>query len=104
MNTNLKLLLIAVLVASPMSFAKGNPEQRKERAAQIQEKFGITEEQAAEMRRIRANGGTREEARGVLTDEQRQEMEGWARDHPEAGQRARSRREGATAAGADSGS
>ena len=44
---------------------------RSPRMAHLQQALGLSDEQAAEIREIRANGGSREDVRAVLTDEQR---------------------------------
>jgi Spy/CpxP family protein refolding chaperone len=46
-----------------------------ERRAKMQERLGLTEEQMSRMRDIRNNGGSREDMRAVLTDEQRSMIE-----------------------------
>ncbi|MEJ2384205.1 MAG: hypothetical protein P8Y54_07370, partial [Xanthomonadales bacterium] len=48
---------------------------RSPRMAHLQQALGLSDEQAAEIRTIRANGGSREDVRAVLTDEQRALMD-----------------------------
>lgn len=74
-------LLISVLVLALAAFAAhssagqhGNRQGGQmdpERRAKMQERLGLTEEQMSQMREIRENGGSREQMRAVLTDEQR---------------------------------
>ena len=53
---------------------KGDPEQRMQR---MQKHLDLSDEQVTQMREIRANGGGREEMRGVLTEDQQTK----AREH-----------------------
>ena len=48
--------------------------------ARMQEHLGLSDDQVSQMREIRANGGSREEVRGVLTDSQAEQL----RQHREA--------------------
>jgi hypothetical protein len=84
MKTFTSLALAAVLISSPFASAsegqgKGRHQQR---AAHMQEKFGVTDEQLAEMHRIRQEGGSREEIRQVLTEDQRRQMKEWRENNP----------------------
>ena len=40
--------------------------------------FGVTDDQLAQMREIRESGGSREDMRSVLSDDQRQQMQTWS--------------------------
>jgi hypothetical protein len=59
---------------------KGDPEKRMQR---MQERLGLSDEQMSQMREIKANGGGREEMRGVLTDEQRAKAKEMRKQHRE---------------------
>jgi len=87
MKTVFKLALVALLVSAPLAQAGDKKGNHQQRAAHMQEKFGVTDEQLAEMRRIRENGGGREEIRQVLTEDQRQQMRQWREENPQAGGR-----------------
>jgi len=57
---------------------KGPPATEEERAARMermQQHLELSDEQVAEMRRIREEGGGRDEVRAVLTDEQRDKFD-----------------------------
>jgi len=69
--------LILTLSATAV-MAKGNQGGYRQsspgygnRGAQMHEKLGLSNEQITQMRKIRANGGSRQEMHGVLTNEQR---------------------------------
>ena len=83
---NLKsVFVIAALVAAPLALAEGYGQGGKRgagHAAHMQEKFGVSDEQLQQMRDIRENGGSREEMRAVLTDEQRTQMEQYRQENP----------------------
>jgi hypothetical protein len=72
-------LILGLALASSMALAekpeggrgKGDPEQRMQR---MQQHLGLSEEQMSQMREIKANGGGREEMRGVLSKEQQTKM------------------------------
>ena len=51
---------------------RGNPEQRMQR---MQQHLGLSDAQVSQMREIRENGGSREEMRSVLNEEQRAKIE-----------------------------
>ena len=78
--------LIALLLASSLGHAqapegkgkKGNPEQRMQR---MQQNLGLSDEQMSQMKEIKANGGGREEMRGILTDEQRSKAKQMRKQH-----------------------
>ena len=81
----MKKFLIAVLVLILIGFTfqlpageKGNRQGGQmdpERRARMQELLGLTAVQMEQMREIRQNGGTREDMRAVLTNEQRALMD-----------------------------
>ena len=68
-------VILGLALASSMALAerpeggrgKGDPEQRMQR---MQKHLDLSDEQVAQIREIRANGGGREEMRGVLTEDQ----------------------------------
>ena len=68
-------IILGLALASSMALAekpdggrgKGNPEQRMQR---MQKHLDLTDAQVSQIRDIRANGGGREEIRGVLTEDQ----------------------------------
>lgn len=51
---------------------RGNPEQRMQR---MQQHLGLSDAQISQMREIRENGGSREDMRAVLSDEQRSTLQ-----------------------------
>ncbi len=81
------LALATLLVGgAPLAIAEkgegGNRGDKHERrAAHMQEQFGVSDEQLSQMREIRENGGSREDVRGVLTDDQRAQMKAWRQEH-----------------------
>ena len=99
----MKKFLIMMLVVILASFSvqawaseKGNRQGRHmdpEHRARMQERLGLTEAQQAQMREIRQNGGSREEAAAVLTDEQRQKMQQWREQNPEKARKMKQHRE-----------
>ncbi len=68
-------IILGLALASSMALAekpeggrgKGDPEQRLQR---MQQHLDLSDEQVSQIRDIRANGGGREEIRGVLTEDQ----------------------------------
>jgi Spy/CpxP family protein refolding chaperone len=68
-------IILGLALASNMALAerpdgargKGNPEQRMQR---MQKHLDLSDAQVSQIRDIRANGGGREEIRGVLTEDQ----------------------------------
>lgn len=54
---------------------RGNPEQRMQRMQRMQEHLGLSDSQMSQMREIRENGGSREDMRAVLSDEQRSTLQ-----------------------------
>ena len=101
MNKKIIAVIAAALVAAPLAFAegKGNGQQgsehrAKHRAAHMQDQFGVSDEQLAQMREIRSNGGSREDVQAVLSDDQRTQMEQWRKDHPHSGRGPHHQRQG----------
>ena len=84
MKTSISMIL-GLALASSMAIAekpeggrgKGDPEQRMQR---MQQHLGLSDDQMSQMREIKANGGGREEMRGVLNEEQQAKM----REHRKA--------------------
>jgi hypothetical protein len=75
-----KILSVAagLLLASSLAIAEGQGQSGQhggghggDRMARMQQHLGLSDGQVSEMQEIRANGGSREEMRAVLTDEQR---------------------------------
>jgi len=74
-------LLVATAHAGPNQ--NGDRQGRSgsgDRMARMQQNLGLSDEQMTQMREIREHGGSREEMRAVLTDEQRAIM-GERRSH-----------------------
>ncbi len=81
----MKSLMVSVLVlvlSAATAYAKpdgaGDHQGRSgsgDRMARMQENLGLSDEQMTQMREIRENGGSREDMRAVLTDEQRAIMQ-----------------------------
>jgi hypothetical protein len=69
------LITLGLLMASSTALA-GQPEGRTgdDRAAHMQEKLGLSDDQMQQMSEIREQGGGREEMRAILTDEQQAQM------------------------------
>ena len=79
-----KLLFSIMLITllAPTVYAEQNQSgnrqgdaQRGQRMAQLRRHLDHSDEQVAEMKKIRKNGGSQEEMRAVLTDEQRVKMD-----------------------------
>lgn len=99
MNKTLISLLVAAVVAAPLAFAEGKNKQggehrNKQRAAHMQEQFGVSDDQLSQMREIRDDGGSREDVRAVLTDDQRSQMRQWRKDNPRGGKGSHHQRHG----------
>jgi hypothetical protein len=81
-------IVAALVVASSLALAEsgrdgsGKHKNHQRHAAHLQEKFGVNDDQLSQMREIRENGGSREDARAVLTDSQQDQMDQWRQDHP----------------------
>ena len=67
------LLPLILIAASSLALAGGGRGggERGDRMARMQEHLGLSDAQVEQMREIRENGGSREDMRAVLTDEQR---------------------------------
>ena len=72
-------MILGLALASSMALAdkpeggrgKGDPEQRMQR---MQKHLDLSDDQMSQMREIRSNGGSREDIRGVLSDDQQAKM------------------------------
>ena len=80
----------AIATAGPDGDRQQRHQAHKER---MQEQFGITDEQFEQMHEIRRNGGSREEAAAVLSDDQRAQMQQWRKDNPEKARKMKQHRE-----------
>jgi len=72
------LLILSTTAVSAKGNQGGNRQSNSgygNRGAQMHNKLGLSHEQMTQMRKIRDNGGSREEMHGVLTREQRATME-----------------------------
>ena len=72
------LLALFAATASAQPDQNANPQHRSgggDRVARMQKNLGLTDEQVKQMREIRERGGSREEMRAVLTEEQRVMMQ-----------------------------
>ena len=73
---NNRIIAIALAMASGITLAQaeegpqGGPDGKGPGMARMQQELGLTDEQLQQMRAIRQNGGSREEAHAVLTPEQ----------------------------------
>ena len=67
-------LLIAVSTASAERLGAKTDSAIAEQRLHVQQKLGLSEEQAAQIKAIRENGGRREELNEVLTAEQQAKM------------------------------
>ena len=79
MNTRIAAaVLITMAMSGAVHAGKGPPADEAERAERMERMrahLELSDEQVAEMQRIRAEGGGREDVREVLTDEQREKMD-----------------------------
>ncbi len=68
----LLVLIFAMAMASATTIAEEeeNNSAMSDRMAQMQKNLGLSDEQVAQIRQIRDNGGGKEEILAVLTDEQ----------------------------------
>ncbi len=92
----LSVLLGALALNAAVATAEpdGNHQQRHQaHKERMQEQFGITDEQFEQMHEIRRNGGTREEAAAVLSDDQRAQMRQWRQDNPDKARKMKQHRE-----------
>jgi Spy/CpxP family protein refolding chaperone len=74
------IILLSLLAATTLSAQSGsspqNPEAAKgQRMAKLKKELNLTDQQVAEMKQIRENGGSKEEVRAVLTPEQQTKMD-----------------------------
>lgn len=83
MRLTAAILSLALLAGSGVALAGGG--KGPDRMARMQAELELTDEQVAEMRRIREEGGTREEIHAVLTDEQRAKAEQMRKSHGKRG-------------------
>ena len=72
---------LLLILSSTTAMAEGQQNGQRQgksgngnRAAKMQQRLGLTDEQIARMKEIRQNGGSKEDMRAVLTDEQRATM------------------------------
>lgn len=88
--TLLLALFAATVSAQPDQLA--NPQLRSgdgDRLARMQKNLGLTDEQVEQIREIRDRGGSREEIRAVLTEDQRVMMQARRRQAQERQQSGR---------------
>jgi len=71
------LLVVGVAMAEDQAGkgGRGGGRNPEERLARMQEHLQLSDDQVAEIRSIRENGGKREDIRAVLNDTQRAQME-----------------------------
>lgn len=75
MKKAILLLIITILSSSNLIAKEGEkPPISDKRLAKMQQQVELSDEQIAEMRRIRDEGGSKQEMRSVLTKEQRQTL------------------------------
>lgn len=67
-------LLAAAILQGESALAGEQKGQQQDRLARMQENLQLSDEQVAEIRRIRENGGSREEFFAVLTEEQHEKL------------------------------
>ena len=60
-------------------------EERAERMARMKAHLELSDEQVAEMKQIRADGGNREDIRAVLSDEQAEKWDAARQKHRQKG-------------------
>lgn len=79
MKTLLWTALVAVLATQVALAEEGSGKHGQrggpERMAKMQQHLGLSDDQVAQMREIRQNGGSREEVHAVLNDDQRSQLE-----------------------------
>ena len=85
-----KLMLAALSLTLLASTAYSDPGKggdrqgrpgSKERMAKMQEMLGLSEDQVLKMREIRENGGSRQDMRAILTDDQKAIMDERRAEH-----------------------
>ena len=71
------LVLVGVLACSSLAMAgdRGGDGRGGDRLARMQQHLSLTDAQVEEIRAIRENGGSREDVRAILSDEQRAMIE-----------------------------
>lgn len=75
------ILLSQISVAEP----ENKEERRVQHRQHMQEQFGVTDDQFAQMHEIRSNGGSREDMKAVFSDDQREQMRQWREQNPREG-------------------
>ena len=91
-------VVIAALTAAPLVLAEGYGQGAGKRgggapAAHLQERFGVTDEQLQQMREIRESGGSREDARAILSEDQRSQIDQYRQENPRGGSGGKNREE-----------
>jgi hypothetical protein len=75
MNKILVLILVmAMAPAAALADDEKNNSPMSDRMERMQKNLGLSDEQVAQIRQIRDNGGSKEEILAVLSDEQRELM------------------------------
>ncbi|MEH6593192.1 MAG: hypothetical protein V7746_23175 [Halioglobus sp.] len=64
------VMTLSLILASTAVLAEETDSDRSDRRAHIQQELNLSEEQKEQMREIRNRGGSREEIREILTEEQ----------------------------------
>jgi len=86
----LAITVLGVVLASSAAWAErpegAQGQHRAQHMARMQQHLGLSDEQVSQMREIRENGGSREEMRAVLTDEQRSTMDEHRKNRKAKGQ------------------
>jgi Spy/CpxP family protein refolding chaperone len=81
------VITLGLLMASTSSLAEqdgGRPDaDHEKRRAHIQQELGLSSEQVEQMREIREQGGSREDMRAILTEEQQTKAEEMRAKHRE---------------------
>ena len=70
MKTFILALGLLVTATSALAEREGGPGDRDGHRARMQQELGLSEEQLQQMREIREQGGSREDMRAVMTEEQ----------------------------------
>jgi len=73
---NILILILAMAMVSGAAFAgdKAGKRSGEDRLAKMQQNLDLSDEQVAQLRQIRDNGGNKEQILAVLTDEQLETM------------------------------
>jgi hypothetical protein len=87
MKVQLVTVLLTLLLGAPLVLAEKTrtDNRRGQHRAHTQEKFGITDQQFSKMREIRQNGGSREDAHAIRSDEQRATLRKWREENAARG-------------------